>query len=360
MPASKRRHLLVLSLYLVLSLAATWPLVRQLGSAIPGDSFDGWQNVWNLWWMRKSWLVRHVSPYFAPILHHPTGADLRFQTMAPFNGLVTLPIQLVFGLLPAYNKAVLSSFVIGGFGAYLLARYALRGIYERASKPSAISHSAFPHFRIHHSSFIVFSILLRLHRRPGLCLLPLPLRPPAGPPATHRPAVDPFLRPVLAARADRSTPSALRLPHSALSTQHSALLDGLKAGLFLILVGLCDWYYVMYCLLFTGLALLIWLIKRQLTWRGVGVVATAGALFGVVLAPLLLPMIQATRTWVNASLVRDPGETVTFSADLLGFVTPQVFHPLWGDWALNRSAAFSATPSEYTVFAGFTVLLLPA
>ena len=114
----------------------------------------------------------------------------------------------------------------------------------------------------------------------------------------------------------------------------------------------------MYCLLFTGLALLIWLIKRQLTWRGIGVVATAGVLFGVVLAPLLLPMIQATRTWVNASLVRDPGETLTFSADLLGFVTPQVFHPLWGDWALDRSAAFSATPSEYTVFAGFTVLLL--
>ena len=152
--------------------------------------------------------------------------------------------------------------------------------------------------------------------------------------------------------------SSFHSPPSTLHPPPSFLRDGLKAGLFLILVGLCDWYYVMYCLLFTGLALLIWLIKRQLTWRGVGVVVTASGLFGVVLAPLLLPMIQAARTWVNASLVRDPGETLTFSADLLGFVTPQVFHPLWGDWALERSAAFSATPSEYTVFAGFTVLLL--
>ena len=57
--------------------------------------------------MRESWLVRHASPYFAPILHYPTGADLRFQTMAPLNGLVTLPIQLVFGLLPAYNTCLL-------------------------------------------------------------------------------------------------------------------------------------------------------------------------------------------------------------------------------------------------------------
>ena len=93
MPPSKRRQLLVLGLYILISLVATWPLARQLGSAIPGDSFDGWQNVWNLWWMRESWLVHHASPYVAPILHYPTGADLRFQTMAPFNGLVTLPIQ---------------------------------------------------------------------------------------------------------------------------------------------------------------------------------------------------------------------------------------------------------------------------
>ena len=123
--------------------------------------------------MRKSWLVRHASAYFAAILHYPTGADLRFQTMAPFNGLVTLPVQLVFGLLPAYNTAVLFSFVIGGFGAYLLALYALRGIANRASKPSAISHSAFPQFRIHHSSFIVPHFLLRLHCRPDLRLFPL-------------------------------------------------------------------------------------------------------------------------------------------------------------------------------------------
>ena len=227
MPSSKRRPLLVLSLYVLLSLAATWPLARQLGSAIPGDSFDGWQNVWNLWWMRESWLVRHASPYFAPILHYPTGADLRFQTMAPFNGLVTLPIQLVFGLLPAYNTAVLFSFVIGGFGAYLLALYALRGLRDKQGNIRN-PHSAIAQFRIHHSAFIVPHFLLSLHRRPDLRLLPLPLRPPAGPPPAHRPAVDPILRSVFAARArplHSPPPSAFRL-----STQRSTLCHSLTAS----------------------------------------------------------------------------------------------------------------------------------
>jgi hypothetical protein len=130
--------------------------------------------------------------------------------------------------------------------------------------------------------------------------------------------------------------------------------------LFLILVGLVDWYYVMYCLLFTGFVLAVYLVRRQLTWRGVGVAAGAVVFFGLALSPLLLPMVQAARSWSGSSLLRGFEETRSLSADLLAFVTPQVFHPLWGNWALARSASFTATPSEFTVFAGFTVLALCA
>jgi hypothetical protein len=44
--------------YLVLALAMTYPLVREFGRAIPGDGFDGWQNYWNLWWMRLALVER--------------------------------------------------------------------------------------------------------------------------------------------------------------------------------------------------------------------------------------------------------------------------------------------------------------
>ncbi len=138
----------------------------------------------------------------------------------------------------------------------------------------------------------------------------------------------------------------------------SWLVDAAKAGLFLTLVGLCDWYYVMYCLFFTALALLVWLARRRLSWRSIAVVAGAGIFLVVVLSPLLVPMVRGAQTWGGTSLVRDYTETLALSADLLAFVTPQVFHPLWGEAALARGASFTAAPSEYTVFAGFTVLIL--
>ncbi|MEI2689015.1 MAG: hypothetical protein V9H69_04605 [Anaerolineae bacterium] len=337
-----------MALYGLLALAMTWPLARQLGTAIPGDSFDGWQNVWNLWWMREAWLVEHSSAYWTPLLHFPTGVDLRFQTMAPFNGLATLPIQLTAGLLPAYNAAVLLSFVLGGYGAYLLALYALRD-WGRQTERSPIT--------VHTSAFLAgviftFSPYHFAHTLGHLQLIALQWIPFYVLYLLH--GLDKQGARGKGQVANGGPPSS----RSPLSPPRSPLPDALKAGLFLILVGLVDWYYVMYCLLFTGFVLVIYLIQRRLSWRGVGVAAGAVAFFALALSPLLLPMIQAARTWSGSSLLRGYEETRVLSADLLAFLTPQVFHPLWGDWALARSARFTATPSEYTVFAGWTVLAL--
>ena len=117
--------MIALAGYLTLTLILTYPLVRQFASAIPGDSFDGWQNYWNLWWVRVALLEAHRQPFFTPELFHPTGVSLLFHTLNPFNGLVALPVQVAWGLLPAYNFVVLLSFTLGGLGAYLLAREVL-------------------------------------------------------------------------------------------------------------------------------------------------------------------------------------------------------------------------------------------
>ena len=124
----RKRHghaWLALAGYLLLTLGLTYPLVTQFGRAIPGDGFDGWQNYWNLWWIKTAVLEQHTHPWFTHLLYYPTGVGLLFHTLNAFNGFITLPIQLAFGLLPAYNAAVLFSFTLGGLGAYLLARYVL-------------------------------------------------------------------------------------------------------------------------------------------------------------------------------------------------------------------------------------------
>ena len=74
------------------------------------------------------------------------------------------------------------------------------------------------------------------------------------------------------------------------------------------------------------------------------------------LSPLLIPMVR--EAGATNYMVPELGQSRTLSADLLAFVTPQGFHPLWGEWARKASAGFTSTISEYTVFAGYTVLLL--
>ena len=64
----RKRHghaWLALAGYLLLTLGLTYPLVTQFGRAIPGDGFDGWQNYWNLWWIKTA-VARTAHP---PLVH---------------------------------------------------------------------------------------------------------------------------------------------------------------------------------------------------------------------------------------------------------------------------------------------------
>jgi len=121
-PGLKRyvHHIIALVGYLVLTLIMTFPLATEFTTAIPGDGFDGWQNYWNLWWVKKALLDLGTNPFFCDYVYYPTGASLYFHTLNIFNGLFTVPIQAVFGLTVAYNFVVVFSFVVGGYGTYLL------------------------------------------------------------------------------------------------------------------------------------------------------------------------------------------------------------------------------------------------
>ena len=118
-------HGFVLLGYLLLTVIMTWPLVTQLTTAIPGDSFDGWQNYWNLWWMKTALVDRLQTPFVTDLLYYPTGVGLYFHTLNPFNGLLTLPLQLSNGLFVAYNTVILFSWTMAGYGVYLLTLWIL-------------------------------------------------------------------------------------------------------------------------------------------------------------------------------------------------------------------------------------------
>ena len=217
-----RLHLLVLAAYLLLTLIMTWPLVREFTTAIPGDGFDGWQNFWNQWWIKVALIDQQSNPLVTDLLYHPTGVSLYFHTLNPFNGLTTLPIQLAFGLIPAYNSAILLAWILGGYGVFLLVRRQLTSTDCQLTIANASAFLA--------GAIFTFSPFHMAHLLGHMQVLSLQWIP--------------FYVLYLLRSLD------------AVNQRRSWLHEALMAALFLILVGLCDWYYVLYLALFTGLAVL--------------------------------------------------------------------------------------------------------
>ena len=80
------------------------------------DAGDGFQNVWNIWWVNTSLGQSGSSPYYTTMLHAPHGTSLIPQTMNIINGLIAIPLMNVFGfsLVQAVNFAVVTAFALGG------------------------------------------------------------------------------------------------------------------------------------------------------------------------------------------------------------------------------------------------------
>jgi hypothetical protein len=342
--------------YLLLTLALTYPLASNFARAIPGDGFDGWQNYWNLWWVKVALLEQHASPFFTNLLYHPTGVGLLFHTLNPFNGLLTLPIQTAFSLFPAYNTAVLCGFVLGGLGAYLLARQALGPGSSRLAAfgagaiftfaPVHIAH-LLGHMQVISLEWIPFFALYLLRATMKMSLRGASFAPKQSPPAQG-----------IASAQTTGLAMTVRRPSS---EQKTSRRDILLAAFFLILVALCDWYFVLYCLVFSAVVGAWIVLTARPARRALGgllAIAAVWLIWGAALSPLLWPMVREASQF--RFMVPDPAHSRVLSADLLAFVTPHGFHPLWGGWAREQSQVFTSSISEFTVFAGYTVLALAA
>ncbi|MCB0046039.1 MAG: hypothetical protein KDD92_11450 [Caldilineaceae bacterium] len=368
------RHAAALLAYFLLTALMTWPAIREVAAAIPGDGFDGWQNYWNLWWIKVALIDRHVNPLATDLLFHPTGVTLYFQTLNPFNGLVGLPVQLSAGLIPAYNFAVFLAFTLGGYGAFLLTTWVIKSGDQRSK---------------------IEDQRLKIRDRGG---------PPPNPPISQSPNLQ-FFAPLIAGMIFTLSPfhMAHLLGHmQVLSLQWLPfymlyLLRALKAArgrkpwlreaamtaLFLILTGLCDWYFVLYLVFFTGIAVLwTWLtppqgkVEQQVgeknsagmqkgghifaglpeLLRLVLPAALAGALFFVALSFWLIPMLRETRAF--SFMVRPAQELYILSASVMDFLIPNRLHTLFRPDSFTWIGNQIAPVSERTIGIGYTALLL--
>ena len=96
---------------------------------MPGDGGDGYQFLWDLWWVKYSTTKLGTSPYFTNYVFYPNGQSLFFQSLIPLAGVITIPFQDSLGLFFSYNFIVILGYVLGGFGAYSLAKYFTKNMY---------------------------------------------------------------------------------------------------------------------------------------------------------------------------------------------------------------------------------------
>jgi hypothetical protein len=301
--------ILALLAYALLAVAMTWPLAARLGTHLPGIADDLWTHQWTFWWVRQAILEGH-TPFYTRLLFHPYGVSLAFHNIAWLNIAVWLPLQAVVGGLAAYNLVFIAFLALNGFTMYLLAREltgsppaAFIGGLVYGFWPYTLSHSDHPNLVV-------------------VCWIPL----------------------------------AFLYLHRTL--EKGRRRDALLAGLFLALTGLTRWHLLIMGGVVVGLYVLysLWSKKCCRTRRTLGLLMLVGLVAGALLALPATPMISAqlTRTYPDDIFIdeQDWGQT-----DVLSYVLPSRYHPLWGDAAFRFYENFIVN-KVYVAFWGYTTLAL--
>jgi hypothetical protein len=323
-----RGHLVALCAYGVLTLVLTYPLAIHLGTAIPGPYGDNWQYYWNLWWMRQFASGQVPDLFHTNYLYYPNGVSLYFDTLTIFDAFVTLPIQMVFNAIAAYNTAVLMGFAFSGWTAYLLADYVV-GMSEQGEARAEVDIPARWLAAFAAGFIFTFCPYHFAHLMGHLNLV-----------------------------AMEWIPLYVLFLLKATQTQRWRFVP--MAGLFLALTALADWYYVMYLVMFTVLYVVVRVVTTRprfnMVMSDLVRVGLIGAVFVVIASPILIPTLVEAMTTSYA--VYPPVQTLHHSPDLLAFFAPSPFHPIWGRMAEGWENIYHSPLAEKIVYLGYVPLVL--
>ena len=129
--------------YAACYLLLTFPLVLSYSKVFWCNTNDGYQMVWNLWWVRHALFDLHQLPWYTPIVKYPDGVTLLLHSLAPFDGLLVIPLGWL-GQVRAYNTIIIFTFAASGLTAFWLAYQQTRAYW-----PSLIAGYAFTFSAIH-------------------------------------------------------------------------------------------------------------------------------------------------------------------------------------------------------------------
>lgn len=348
-------HLCALLIYTVLALLVTFPLPLYLGSQIiangPGQ-VDGYLGIWNIWWAAQA-LISFQNPFVTPLLFHPQGLDLFWQTLSLPQGILALPITLTAGPLPAYNMLILLSFILGGYFTFLFVRAVLRRDTTCSTAPT-VAQFGLPmaHSRRDENAALGARRHIAQVEHTDLAALI------AG--AIY--AFAPFhMQKVLDAQLEVASIQWLPLCAWALLLllERQRWYWAVLAALLLLWVGLGTWYYGLFALIYAGMAALLWAIipaqpRPRFAWRTFAWGIAPLCIWLLIMAPRLISLARTGDELLgDARLEQDDA-----AADLIAFFLPNPNHPLWGEAVTNLYLGWYPSAILWNVSLGIVGTLL--
>ncbi len=301
--------------YLVLVLLLTWPSIRTLGDRLIGNNIDNWIFYWNDWWLGQAF-AEHHNIFQTPYLFFPEGVSLVAHSNAWLNSFLAQPLTWIAGPIAAYNLVLLLGLWLSAVGMYWLA-LELTGM----PGPSFVAGLVFAFAPYHLTQVLSHGHLSAIQWWPFYAL---------------------FLRRTLLNGQRRD--AIVAGVFAALS-----LWSGLQLSLLL----------AMWTLLY--LTWFLWRHRTELSayrpiWsRLVGRLGLGGLAVLVLGLPLLLTIM--TNWQVLAAAAGRFDESLTRQTDLLAYLLPPTYQPLWGAWFIQLYERFVANRALMP-YLGLTTLVL--
>ena len=293
-----RALLAVFLLYLVLTVAMTWPLALAPASLVPADYGDPLLNAWILWLNAQS--VPLTARWWDAPAFYPSHDVLAFSENLVGLTWLTSPLQWAGAdPLAAHNVAFMASWILGGVAAWTLA-YVLTGRADAALAGSAVF--AFAPYRASQVSHL--QVLTSYWMPLALAALHVYVRTGA--------------------------------PRWLVAFAAAWLLQGLSNGYYLVFFGVLVVLWA------------AWFAARSGSWARLGGIAAASAAVGLASLPLLLKYHAVHERY---GFRRDLGEIAGFSGDVLSVLDASSRLVVWSGLRVFHRP-------EGELFPGLTVLLV--
>ena len=332
-PHSWRLILLPLFIYTLTALFITWPLVTRMSTHLAGPGYtDSYEFVRLGWWAQYA-LIHGLNPFYQSLLGYPAGFMDATQIAQP---LIYWPITLLsffVGNVAAYNLWLLIEVILNGLTAFALCW----DVLSTLSTQSTESMPANPEWRwlaalIGGLIFMIFPTV-QGHLTAG-----------------HINLLSNYALPIVVLCLHR------------IITGRGGWRIALVGAMSLLVMVLGSFTSLIFALLplllFGGVYLLVarrrevwrWLVLRDLV-----VILVGGAILSL---PFYLPLLRDLAT-ANRPTYLQEGGWVTYSADLLGFVSPSPFaawlKPVVPDYT---RAVLGTNSTEGSAYLGLVAVLL--